>query len=254
MRSSHILIAASVVCASLGGDATRPSSSAGAQSERGTHNLAGRTVRCEDVRIVIDNSLPSEGGAMGDHVLLLNPRMLNQQPEIVRLFVFHHECGHTKVGDSELDADCFAVKQGVRDGWLDKSGLTQVCDSFEGVPETATHPSAARRCRNIDQCFATAVAAMPQSKPAPAVTAALPARPPTAGASNAYVAKQAPPSFPRLVSGPTRLASGDSPPASDIAAVGKANPCAQLEGAGLDPRDPIARLIKDDEKRQLGCR
>ena len=103
--------------------------------------LAGRKVACGKADIYVDRDLPSEGGA-GDTILILNPDMMNQQPPTVRLFVFNHECGHLSVGDSELDADCYAVNRGVREHWLDRNGLNQVCDSFEGVPETDTHPSA----------------------------------------------------------------------------------------------------------------
>ena len=119
--------------------------------------LAGRKMNCGKADIMIDRDLPSEGGA-GDTILILNPNMLNQQPPTVRLFVFTHECGHITVGDSELDADCFAVNRGVKERWLDRKGLSEVCDSFEGAPETDTHPSAKRRCTNLDRCFAKAMA------------------------------------------------------------------------------------------------
>src|SRR5204863_9135315 len=105
---------------------------------RSSIEIAGRQLRCDKVAIVTDRRLPSEGAA-GPGVLILNPRMLNQQPAIVRVFVFHHECGHTRVGESELAADCWAVERGVRDGWLDRKGLGQVCLSFEDAPETPTH-------------------------------------------------------------------------------------------------------------------
>ena len=119
--------------------------------------LAGRKLSCGKADIYVDRDLPSEGGA-GDTILILNPDMMNQQPPTVRLFVFTHECGHITVGDSELDADCFAVNRGVSDRWLDRKGLKEVCDSFEGAPETDTHPSAKRRCTNLDRCFAKAMA------------------------------------------------------------------------------------------------
>lgn len=242
MRASRVLIAAAVVCAGLGGPAVWPSASVSAQSEKGSYTLAGRKVRCEDVRIVLDHSLPSEGGAL-DGTLILNPRMLNEQPETVRLFVFHHECGHTKVGDSELKADCWAVERGVRDGWLDKKGLTQVCDSFEGAPETSTHPSAARRCRNLDQCFATAVAALPQSKPM--VTSAVAPLP----------AKQVPQVSPRLLKGPSLVASGTSQPSAGTPAAVSApvaRPCPPPPAA--TDANGIAKLIEQDAARRDGCR
>jgi hypothetical protein len=149
--------------------------------------LAGRKMSCGKADIMIDRTLPSEGGA-GETVLILNPNMLNQQPPTVRLFVFTHECGHISVGDSELDADCYAVNRGVRDGWLDRKGLKQVCDSFEGAPETDTHPSARRRCTNLDRCFAKAEAEMTPVVPTP-----VPARmPPKAPATITAAAPELP--------------------------------------------------------------
>jgi hypothetical protein len=156
--------------------------------------LAGRTVRCKDVRIITDRGLPSEG-AEAPGVLILNPDMLNEQPAIVRLFVFHHECGHHNVGDSELAADCWAVGQGVREGWLDAKGLEDVCQSFEDAPETSTHPSGRRRCHNLDRCFASAVSSQRSNTLQRTIATAPPSKP-TAGAQ------------PRLVSGPSLVSTG----------------------------------------------
>jgi hypothetical protein len=175
MRSSRAALAAAVVGAGIAAYAALLASSASAQRpEGGAIELSGRKVRCDNVEIVMDRRLPSEGAA-APGVLILNPRMLNEQPATVRLFVFHHECGHHHVGDNELKADCWAVQRGVRDGWLDQRGLKEVCDSFEDAPETSSHPSGRRRCRNIDQCFATAFAALPPRTPIGPKTAGLPA-------------------------------------------------------------------------------
>jgi hypothetical protein len=168
-----------------------------AAAQRAANNsvqLAGRTVRCKDVRIVTDRGIPSEG-AQAPGVLILNPDMLNAQPATVRLFVFHHECGHHNVGDSELEADCWAVGQGVRDGWLDAKGLDQVCLSFEDAPETSTHPSGRRRCRNLDRCFASALSSQGSKTPTRAIATAPPSKLPTSAQ-------------PRLVSGPNLVATG----------------------------------------------
>ena len=113
------------------------------------------------------------------------------EPQTVRLFVFYHECGHHNVGESELKADCWAIERGVRDGWLDKQGIRAVCQSFDGMPKTDTHPSAKRRCRNLDQCFAASVAALQPSDP---------------GGTSPGPLEQA--RAPRLVSGPTLVGTG----------------------------------------------
>jgi hypothetical protein len=121
----------------------------------GTLEIAGRIVRCGRVRNVLDSRLPNLGISIPDRrVLVINPSMLERYPESVRLFVYHHECAHHHVGGDELRADCWAVDRGVRDGWLDKGKLTEVCRSFGNAPTTPTHPSAASRCRNLERCFA----------------------------------------------------------------------------------------------------
>jgi len=183
--------------------------------------LAGRTVRCKDVRIVTDRGLPSEG-AEASGVLILNPDMLNAQPATVRLFVFHHECGHHNVGDSELEADCWAVGQGVREGWLDAEGLGQICQSFDDAPETSTHPSGRRRCRNLDQCFASAIASQRSKAPVSTIATVPPSKP------NAI-------SPPRLVSGPTLVSTG-------TLRYTDTTHC----------QDPIAKLI-EGKARPAGC-
>ena len=117
--------------------------------------IAGRALRCTGVRNVLDPRLPNLGVA-APGVLVLNPSLLSRATEIVRLFVFHHECGHHHVGGSELKADCWAVHEGVKSGWLDHTGLGQACRSFGDAPPTRTHPSGARRCANLELCFAAA--------------------------------------------------------------------------------------------------
>src|SRR5215467_5676702 len=170
-------LALAFVCVGMGGGPAESASSISLQRD-GAVAIAGRVLRCGGVRNV------------------LNPGLLSRQSEIVRLFVFHHECGHHHVGGNELKADCWAVNEGVKAGWLDREGLAQACRSFGDAPATATHPSGARRCANLDRCFATAVAAhakelAAQQTPRPDLVAA-------------RVARDAP----KLVSGPTLVRSG----------------------------------------------
>jgi hypothetical protein len=120
--------------------------------------IGDRALRCGRLRNVLDPELPSLGSA-SPGVVVLNPYLLNRQPNAVRLFVFHHECGHHYVGASELGADCWAVDQGVRQGWLDQQAIEQVCQDFGNYPASANHPAGARRCANVRRCFANATAA-----------------------------------------------------------------------------------------------
>jgi len=120
--------------------------------------IAGRALRCGRVRNILDPGLPNLGSAPPG-IIVLNPYLLNKESDVVRLFVFHHECGHHNVGRSEIGADCWAVRQGVSQGWFDHQAIEQVCGSFGNFPASATHPSGARRCASLRQCFANVTAA-----------------------------------------------------------------------------------------------
>ena len=170
MRLLRSFLAAATTCALFGAGLYSLAAPAKAQELIGrSATVGGRKVQCNNAPIIVDYTLPSEGAA-DDESVILNPDMLNDQPETVRIFVFKHECGHLTVGVSELAADCFAVHQGVREQWLDRNGLDQVCASLDGEPESDTHPSAERRCRNLDKCYVEALAEQRASNP---VTAAV---------------------------------------------------------------------------------
>jgi len=153
-----LALAAGVACLSLAQDGARSASVASLKRD-GTLEIAGHRLQCGNVRSKLDPALPNLGLAIPDaHLLIINPALLAHQPETVRLFVFHHECGHHHVGGSELKADCWAVQRGVEQGWLNRGDLGKICSSFGNAPETATHPAAARRCINVNRCFAAAYA------------------------------------------------------------------------------------------------
>jgi hypothetical protein len=231
MRSSRAFVAMAIALICLGLGTAVPFSPAMAQKSAGNGiEISGRAVRCGNIRILTDRHLPSEGAA-APGLLILNPRMLSEQPASVRLFVFHHECGHHNVGESELKADCWAVDRGVRDGWLDAKGLHAVCRSFEDAPETDTHPSGQRRCRNLDQCFATAVASLAAQK-TPVAAAPLPAP------------RKTPSAPPRLVSGPTLVGTG-------TLRFSDAAPCAGVPGAPT--LDPTGERVAGRSVTPNGC-
>jgi hypothetical protein len=142
-------------CATLGTSA-RASPPVSLQAD-GSLQIDGRTLQCGNVRNALDRRLPNLGVSVpATRILIINPMLLARESKTVRVFVFNHECGHHHVGASELRADCWAVHRGVQEGWLDKAGLAQVCGSFHGAAATPTHPSGARRCSNLDRCFAVA--------------------------------------------------------------------------------------------------
>jgi len=156
------------VCLFLAVDTLAPAAAQSVTKQPdGSLLIAGRSLRCGSARNVVDANLPNLGLA-APGVLVMNPRLLARWPAIVRLFVFHHECGHHHVGGNELRADCWAVKEGVRQGWLDRSGLQQICRSFGNGPATSTHPSGASRCASLERCYANATETMVARKRAPA--------------------------------------------------------------------------------------
>jgi hypothetical protein len=183
-------LAAAFVWASAGSGPVQSASPVSLQRD-GTVAIAGRVLRCSGVRNVLDPRLPNLGIA-APGVLVLNPGLLNRHSEVVRLFVFHHECGHHRVGASELKADCWAVSEGVKGGWLDRTGLAEACRSFGNAPATPTHPSGARRCANLDLCFAAASTALAKQQQGRTTLV------------TGSVTKDAP----KLVSGPTLVRSG----------------------------------------------
>jgi len=125
----------------------------------GALQIAGRSVKCGSVRNVLDPDLPNLGTtSRRRNVLILNPERLDRYSSTIGLFVFHHECGHHHVGGDELEADCWAVHQGLRDGWLDRSHLRSICRSFGNRRETETHPAGEERCASLHQCFTAASA------------------------------------------------------------------------------------------------
>ena len=191
MRVAHCLMAAAAMLSILSFETASAQSASPVSLQRdGAITMAGRALKCGAVRNVLDSRLPNLGIA-SPGLLVMNPRLLTRQPQTVRLFVFYHECGHHHVGGNELKADCWAVGEGVREGWLDHKGLTQVCASFNDAPPTPTHPSGRQRCGNLDRCFASAS----QRQRTAAATAA--------GAA----AKSAP----KLTSGPTLVRPGVVP-------------------------------------------
>jgi hypothetical protein len=125
--------------------------------------LGGKTLQCDRLfgrgmaEIQIDNSMASEGGAApGAGVLVMNQKMLGKLEPVVRWWIFSHECGHLvyKGGGTELQADTYAVKLGIKQGWLTPEYFKAICDSWEDAPAIGEHPSGRTRCANLKARYA----------------------------------------------------------------------------------------------------
>ena len=93
---------------------------------KGKLTIDGKRKMCGNRPTVMDPKFDSWGGAYPGFVIL-NPVRLKRLPSVVKFYVYAHECGHQFVGRDEDAADCFAVKRGRRYGWLDASGMAQIC-------------------------------------------------------------------------------------------------------------------------------
>jgi hypothetical protein len=119
----------------------------------GDLRLDGRRAQCGHRPTVLDNNLDDYGAAYPGF-LILNPKLMNRIPTVVKLWIHAHECGHQFRGPDEETADCFAVQRGKRSGWLDDAGLEEVCRFISPAKADSMHFSGAHRCEAMRRCFA----------------------------------------------------------------------------------------------------
>ncbi len=112
----------------------------------------GSRMRCGKRPTVLDPTLDDYGGAF-DTFIILNPNLLKRLPKQVQLWVYAHECAHQFRGADEALADCFAIKRGVRYGWLNKNGMKQICKFIWSAPASTMHPPGPKRCVMMRKCF-----------------------------------------------------------------------------------------------------
>ena len=92
----------------------------------GTLKIDGRMVNCGKRPTVLNSNFDSWGGAFPGFVIL-NTKKINGLSTAVKLYVYSHECGHQFVGPDETKADLFAIRRGVKWGWLDAVGMEDIC-------------------------------------------------------------------------------------------------------------------------------
>ena len=120
----------------------------------GTIELAGTSANCRNTPIVVDNNFEDHAAAWPQSgFIIINQKYFAALPKVQKLFTFYHECGHIAGHVSELDADCYGIKQGRKLGWLDKQGLKQLCDYWRPKKGDAAHPPGAVRCARMIACY-----------------------------------------------------------------------------------------------------
>ena len=119
----------------------------------GQLKLGPHRMLCGQRPTVLDNQLDDYGAAYPGF-LILNPRLIERVPLVVRKWIFAHECGHQFRGPDEETADCFAVQRGRRQGWLTPEGLDEICSFIKPAKGDSMHFSGSQRCEQMRKCYA----------------------------------------------------------------------------------------------------
>ncbi len=143
----------------------------------GELKIDGRAVNCGKRPTVLTSNFDSWGGAFPGF-LILNTRKIIGLTTAVKLYVYSHECGHQFVGPDESAADCFAMRRGVRWGWLDDRGMDDICAFISQLKGDAVHPPGPKRCVDMRKCYADALATSPKPAVVPQEAATPQPKPP----------------------------------------------------------------------------
>jgi hypothetical protein len=118
----------------------------------GAFSSDGLQLFCSRYPTVVTNGFADYGAAFFGFILI-NPDRFATMPVALRRFAYAHECGHQYVGYSEIGADCYAVKRGLREGWFGEAALGEVCGFLEKSKGSAFHLPGKLRCAAITACY-----------------------------------------------------------------------------------------------------
>ena len=118
----------------------------------GTLKIDGRMVNCGKRPTVLNSNFDSWGGAFPGFVIL-NTKKINGLSTAVKLYVYSHECGHQFVGPDETKADLFAIRRGVKWGWLDAVGMEDICTFISTLKGDSVHPPGPERCDTMRKYY-----------------------------------------------------------------------------------------------------
>lgn len=128
----------------------------GKEVPHGRLKIDGKPVNCGKRPTVLNPNFDSWGGAFPGF-LILNTRKIEGLSTQVKLYVYSHECGHQFIGADETKADLFAIRRGVKWGWLDAQGLEEICIFISKLKGDAVHPPGPRRCKIMRAYYRTLV-------------------------------------------------------------------------------------------------
>lgn len=114
----------------------------------GSLKIDGIAVNCGTRPTVLNPNFDSWGGAFPGF-LILNTKKIAGLSTQVKLYIYSHECGHQFIGASETKADLFAIRRGVKWGWLDAQGMEEICTFISQLKGDAVHPPGPQRCETM---------------------------------------------------------------------------------------------------------
>jgi hypothetical protein len=118
----------------------------------GALKIDGKSVNCGKRPTVYNPNFDSWGGAFPGFLILNNAKMKGLSTQ-VKLYIYSHECGHQFIGASETKADLFAIRRGVRYGWLDAQGMEDICTFISQLKGDAVHPPGSERCETMRKYY-----------------------------------------------------------------------------------------------------
>jgi hypothetical protein len=114
----------------------------------GRLKIDGRAVNCGKRPTVLNSNFDSWGGAFPGF-LILNTKKITGLTTAVKLYIYSHECGHQFIGADETKADLFAIRRGVKWGWLDAVGMEDICTFISTLKGDSAHPPGPKRCETM---------------------------------------------------------------------------------------------------------
>ena len=135
---------------------------------QGTLKIDGRTVNCGNRPTILNSNFDSWGGAFPGF-LIINTKKITGLSTPVKLYIYSHECGHQFEGPDETKADLFAIRRGVKWGWLDAAGMQDICTFISTLKGDAVHPPGPQRCETMRKYYSELIeSGTGQSASAPA--------------------------------------------------------------------------------------
>jgi hypothetical protein len=118
----------------------------------GAFKIDGKSVNCGKRPTVLNPDFDSWGGAFPGFLILNNKKIEGLSTE-VKLYIYSHECGHQFEGPDETKADLFAIRRGVKWGWLDAQGMEDICTFISTLKGDSVHPPGPQRCETMRRYY-----------------------------------------------------------------------------------------------------